>query len=553
MIGEVTASVPERQAPAASEHLDVLIVGAGISGIGAAYHLRTALPGKSFAMLEAREAIGGTWDLFRYPGIRSDSDLHTFGYEFKPWTSDNAIADGDEILAYLEETVRENDLGGRIRFGHRVLSASWSTEQARWTVRAQRTDSGETVELTCSMLFCAAGYYDYEAGYTPRFEGREDFGGLIVHPQQWPQDLDCAGKRVVVIGSGATAVTLIPALAQTAAAVTMLQRSPSYVMTLPQRDPIANALRRLLPDGLAYRITRRLNVGRQRLIYGLSMRHPRLVRRLVRALAKRQLPEGYAIDTHFKPRYDPWAERLCAVPDGDLFKAISEGRASVVTDRIVRFSERGILLESGEELEADVIVTATGLQLLAFGGIELEVDGERVEPDRTVAYKSMMLSGVPNFAFAVGYTNSSWTLKVDLVCEHLCRMLALMDARGQDSVMPVLDDPTVERRPLLDFHAGYVRRASHLFPKQGSHGPWTVEMSYAADRARLRRGPVEDPALRFGRRPTARTRWDGSARRGSASAGPGAGGPGAGGRGAGGKPAAGRPTSKATTKSGERR
>jgi cation diffusion facilitator CzcD-associated flavoprotein CzcO len=480
-----------------STHVDVLIVGAGISGIGAGCHLTRNLPGKSFAMLEARDAIGGTWDLFRYPGIRSDSDLHTFGYEFKPWTREKAIADAHEIVDYLREAVDEYDLAPHIRFGCKLLRADWSSQDARWTAHVQRTATGETFELTCGVLFSGTGYYDYEAGYTPEFAGREDFEGTIVHPQAWPEDLDYDGKRVVVIGSGATAVTLIPAMADGAAHVTMLQRSPSYVMSLPAKDPIANGLRRLLPDTLAYRLTRRLNVARQRLVYSVSRRHPRFVRRLIRELTKRQLPKGYDVDTHFRPRYNPWDERLCVVPDGDLFTAISTGDASVVTDRIERFTSGGILLESGAELEADVIVTATGLNLLAFGGMQLTVDGAPVELNETLAYKSMMLSGVPNFAFAVGYTNSSWTLKIDLVCEHLCRLLAYMDASGRDTVVPVADDPTVERRPMLDFNAGYVQRAVTRFPQQGSHGPWTVEMSFAADRARLRNGPVVDPALHF--------------------------------------------------------
>jgi cation diffusion facilitator CzcD-associated flavoprotein CzcO len=481
----------------ATDHFDVLIVGAGISGIGAACHLTQKAPGKTFAILEARDSIGGTWDLFRYPGIRSDSDLHTFGYEFKPWTSDNAIAGAQEILDYLGEAVDEHGLVPHIRFGHKLLGADWSSDEARWTVRAERTDTGEPVELTCNVLFSAAGYYDYEAGYTPEFEGRDSFAGTIVHPQQWPEDLDYAGKRVVVIGSGATAVTLIPAMAAQAAHVTMLQRSPSYVMTLPAKDPIANGLRRALPDSTAYALTRRLNIGRQRFIWKLSMSRPGLVRGLIRELTKRQLPDGFAVDPHFKPHYNPWEQRLCVVPDGDLFKTIRAGKASVVTDRIASFTERGILLESGAELEADVIVTATGLNLLAFGGVQLTVDGEPVALDEKLAYKSMMLSDVPNFAFAVGYTNSSWTLKVDLVCDHLCRMLGLMDERGYDTVMAVADDPSIERRPLLDFTAGYVTRAVDAFPKQGTSGPWTVEMSYYADRDRLRKGPVEDPALRF--------------------------------------------------------
>ncbi|MHB8689690.1 MAG: flavin-containing monooxygenase [Solirubrobacteraceae bacterium] len=481
----------------ANDHFDVLIVGAGISGIGAACHLRQKAPGKTFAILEARDAIGGTWDLFRYPGIRSDSDLHTFGYEFKPWTSDNAIAGAHEILDYLGEAVEEHELAPHIRLGHKLLGADWSSDEAVWTVRAERTDTGEHVELTCKVLFSAAGYYNYEAGYTPEFEGRETFEGTIVHPQQWPEDLDYAGKRVVVIGSGATAVTLIPAMAEKASHVTMLQRSPSYVMALPAKDPIANGLRKVLPSRTAYELTRKLNIGRQRFIWKLSMRRPGLVRGMIRELTKRQLPDGFAVDPHFKPRYNPWEQRLCVVPDGDLFKTIRSGKASVVTDRIASFTGNGILLESGAELEADVIVTATGLNLLAFGGMQLTVDGDPVALDQKLAYKSMMLSDVPNFAFAVGYTNSSWTLKVDLVCDHLCRLLTQMDSKGYDTVMPVADDPSIERRPLLDFTAGYVTRAMDAFPKQGTSGPWTVEMSYYADRARLRTGPVEDPALRF--------------------------------------------------------
>jgi len=476
---------------------DVLIVGAGISGIGMGCHLTSRLPGRTFAILEAREAIGGTWDLFRFPGIRSDSDLHTFGYEFKPWTSDNAIAGADEILAYLREAVEEHRLGEHIRFGHKVLGADWSTRDARWTVRVQHGD--EVHGLTCRVLFSATGYYDYAAGHRPHFEGDEDFAGRIVHPQHWPEDLDYTGKRVVVIGSGATAVTLIPAMARETEHITMLQRSPSYVMPLPQKDPIANGLRRVLPDKLAYRLTRRLNVGRQRLIYDLSKRHPAMMRRLIRALTKHQLPEGFPVDVHFKPRYNPWDERLCVVPDGDLFREIRAGRASVVTDRVARFTERGILLESGTELEADIVVTATGLNLLALGGVTLSVDGDAVIVNETLIYKSMMLTGVPNFAFAFGYTNASWTLKVDLVCEHLCRLLAHMDAHGYDTVVPVADDPTLELRPMLDFQAGYVQRSVDMFPRQGSHGPWTVAMSYADDRARLRKGPVEDSGLRFSR------------------------------------------------------
>ena len=478
-----------------SEHFDVLIVGAGISGIGAGCHLKRRTPGKTFAILEARDAIGGTWDLFRYPGIRSDSDLHTFGYAFKPWPGEHAIAPAPEIRSYVEQTADEYGVRDHIRFGHKVTTASWSTEAARWTVNLEH--QGKTVELTCGVLFSASGYYDYAGGFTPEFPGRDDFAGTVVHPQQWPADLDYKGKRVVVIGSGATAVTLIPAMADETAHITMLQRSPSYVVSLPAKDLVANTLRRVLPDRTAYEITRRMNISRQRLIYDLSKSRPGLVRALLRLQTRAQLPRGYPVDTHFRPRYDPWDERLCVVPDGDLFRAIRRRQASVVTGRIARFTERGILLESGTELEADIIVTATGLNLLAFGGIELVVDDEPVMLRDTVAYKSMMLSGVPNFAFALGYTNSSWTLKVDLVCEHLCRMLKHMDAVGADSVTPVFDAPDIERRPLLDFQAGYVQRSIERFPMQGSSGPWTVAMNYATDVRRLRHAPVADPALRF--------------------------------------------------------
>ncbi len=459
------------------EHVDVLIVGAGISGIGAGCHLKRDQPGKSFAILEGRDAIGGTWDLFRYPGIRSDSDLHTFAYSFKPWTSDNAIADADEIVEYLDEAVAEYELDPHIHFGHKVVAAQWSSSEARWTVRVERTDTGATTEISCNVLFSAAGYYDYEKGFRPTFEGEEEFAGTIVHPQEWPEDLDYLGKRVVVIGSGATAITLIPAMAPEVAHVTMLQRSPGYVVSLPAKDPVANTLRRILPERTAYRIVRGMNIARQRLVWDLSKSRPGLVRRLIRAYNKVQLPRGYDVDRHFNPQYDPWDQRLCLARSGDLFKAIRSGKASVVTDTIDHFTENGIKLASGQELEADIVVTATGLNLLAFGGIDLQVDGRHIELSDELAYKGMMLSGIPNFAFAVGYTNASWTLKVDLVCKHLCRMLAHMDENGYDTMVPVADDPTLERRPLLDFSAGYVQRSIDRFPQQGSHGPWTVEMS----------------------------------------------------------------------------
>jgi monooxygenase len=484
----------------AVEHFDVLIIGAGVSGIGCAYHLQTEQPGTSYVILEGREATGGTWDLFRYPGIRSDSDLHTFGYEFKPWREEKAIADGESILRYIRETAAENGIERHIRLGHRVLRAQWSSEDAQWTVEASRPDTGELVRFTCGWLFSAGGYYRYDEGYTPEFAEAERFAGTIVHPQHWPEDLDYAGKRVVVIGSGATAVTLIPAMTDQAAHVTMLQRSPSYVISVPERDPIANVLKRILPAGTAYSLTRRKNIWLQKNVYRLSRSHPGVVRRVLRALVKRQLPAGYDVDTHFKPHYSPWDQRLCAVPDGDLFKAISSGAASVVTDRIECFTETGIRLASGSELPADIIVTATGLNLQAFGGIELVVDGEPVDLAKTMTFKAMMLSDVPNFAFAIGYTNSSWTLKVDLVCEHLGRTLAYMREHGYDKCLARNDDPAMPTRPLLDFGAGYVQRSVHAFPRQGSRLPWSLAMSYAQDVKNLREGPIEDPEMTFSRR-----------------------------------------------------
>ncbi|HUB72956.1 MAG TPA: NAD(P)/FAD-dependent oxidoreductase [Solirubrobacteraceae bacterium] len=482
-----------------SEHFDVLIVGAGLSGIGCACHLQREQPGKSYAILEARGATGGTWDLFRYPGIRSDSDLHTYAYEFKPWLEEKAIADGPSILRYIRETALENGIDRHIRLNHEVVRASWSSETARWTVQARRTDTGESAAFTCGWLFSAGGYYRYDEPYVPELEGRERFGGRIVHPQRWPEDLDYEGKRVVVIGSGATAVTLVPAMAEQAAHVTMLQRSPTYVISVPERDPIANALMRHLPPARAYALARRKNIWLQRNIYRLSQARPRLVRRLLRAGVKRQLPPGYAVDVHFNPRYDPWDQRLCVVPDGDLFKALSRGDAAIVTDRVETLTERGIRLVSGRELEADVVVTATGMNLLAFGGVELSVDGEPVALAQKLAFKAMMLGDVPNFAFAVGYTNSSWTLKVDLVCEYLCRLLAYMDERGYDRCVAHCSDPAMPTRPLLDFAAGYVQRSVHEFPRQGARFPWSLAMSYAQDVKNLRRGAIEDPELLFSR------------------------------------------------------
>ncbi len=479
------------------DHLDVLIVGAGLSGIGAAYHLEERCPGKTYALLEARDALGGTWDLFRYPGIRSDSDMHTLGYRFRPWTEAKAIADGPSILRYVQATAREAGIDRKIRFHHKVMRAEWSSDEARWNVEAERTDTGETVHLTCSFLHVCGGYYRYDEGYTPHFEGTERFAGPIVHPQHWPEELDYAGKRVVVIGSGATAVTLVPSLAEQAEHVTMLQRSPTYIVSLPAEDPIANGLRRLLPDKAAYSIVRWKNVLLQLASFQLSRRRPTFMKKILRRGVERALPAGYDVDTHFKPRYNPWDQRICLVPDGDLFKAISGGRASVVTDQIETFTERGIRLRSGDELEADVIITATGLNLLAFGGVQMTVDGREIDISEGMAYRGLMLSDVPNFAFSIGYTNASWTLKADLTSEYVCRLLNHMDAHGHRICVPELRDPSVVDEPLLDFQAGYVLRSVHEWPRQGSKAPWRLRMNYAFDIRTLRYAPLDDPALRF--------------------------------------------------------
>jgi cation diffusion facilitator CzcD-associated flavoprotein CzcO len=475
-----------------SEQLDVLIVGAGLSGIGAAHHLQDRLPHLTYAILEARDAIGGTWDLFRYPGVRSDSDMQTLGYRFRPWTAAQSIADGPAILDYVRDTARQAGIDERVRFAHRVTRAAWSTRDARWTVSIDGRD-----DVTCRFLYVCGGYYRYDAGYRPDWPDLDRFAGELVHPQFWPENLDYAGKRVLVIGSGATAVTLVPALTDRAAHVTMLQRSPTYILSIPSEDPITNGLRRLLGDRRAYPVARWKNVTIATLIYQLCQRRPKLMRSLIRRGVVRQLPEGYAVDTHFNPAYGPWDQRLCLVPDGDLFRAIKAGRASMVTDRIERFTPTGVLLDSGARLDADIIVTATGLNLLAIGGISLTVDGEPVSLPERLAYKGMMLSRVPNFAFTIGYTNASWTLKADLVAEYVCRLLEFMETNGYAQCMPVDDDPSVEPRPLLDFAAGYVQRSIHEFPKGGSRAPWRLGMSYAQDVVTLRHGRLEDGALRF--------------------------------------------------------
>ncbi|MFI6429445.1 flavin-containing monooxygenase [Rhodococcus oryzae] len=478
-----------------TEHIDVLIVGAGLSGIGAAHQIQAKFPTRSFAIFESRDAIGGTWDLFRYPGIRSDSDMQTLGYRFRPWTDEKSIADGPAILEYVRDTAREAGIDKQIRFGHRVVRAQWSSENTRWTVEATHGD--DTVAVTCDFLYVCSGYYRYDEGFTPNFEGTDRFQGRIVHPQHWPEDLDYTGKKVVVIGSGATAVTLVPSMSDRAEHVTMLQRSPTYIAALPAKDPTTNGLRRLLGDRLSYPIARWKNVAFSTVTYQLSQRQPRLVKWYLRRAQQRALPAGYDIDTHFTPSYNPWDQRMCLVPDGDLFRAIRHGKASVVTDRIATFTERGLELESGTELAADVIVTATGLNLLAFGGIEFAVDGREVSLPDALAYKGMMLSDVPNFAFTVGYTNASWTLKADLVADYVCRLLAHMDRQGHTVCVPTNDDPALSTRPLLDFAAGYVQRSIDEFPRTGTKAPWQLGMSYAHDVVTLRHGRLEDDAMQF--------------------------------------------------------
>jgi cation diffusion facilitator CzcD-associated flavoprotein CzcO len=480
-----------------AEHHDVLIVGAGLSGIGAACQLRAKCPGKTFAILEARAAIGGTWDLFRYPGIRSDSDMYTLGYAFKPWKDAKAIADGPAIREYIRETAREHDVERTIRFHHRVVHAAWSTSDGLWEVEVERVDSGGRLTMTCNFLHVCSGYYDYDAGYTPAFDGVERFRGPVIHPQHWPEDFDYSGSRVLVIGSGATAVTLVPAMAPRASHVTMLQRSPSYVVSLPARDPIADVLRRRLPARTAYALVRWKNVLMATAFFQASRRWPERVRGLIRRATRRAVPSEVDVDTHFSPRYDPWDQRVCFIPDGDLFEALGSGKASIVTAEIDQFTESGVRLTDGRELEADVIVTATGLQIKLLGGITVSVDGRRVDFAQTVAYKGMMFSGVPNLTLALGYTNASWTLKCDLVSDYVCRLLNHMDAHGYRRCMPLEPPPSVAREPLLNLNSGYIMRSLELMPKQGARLPWRLHQNYVLDVRMLRRGPVEDEGIEF--------------------------------------------------------
>ena len=478
-----------------NDHFDVLIVGAGLSGIGAAWHLQANCPERSYAILEGREAIGGTWDLFRYPGIRSDSDMYTLGYAFKPWREAKAIADGPSILKYVRDTARENDIEQHIRFSHLVKSASWSSQDATWTVEA--AVGGKTRQLTCSFLFLCGGYYSYAGGYTPDFPGAASFKGQIVHPQTWPEDLDYAGKQVVVIGSGATAVTLVPEMAKTAAHVTMLQRSPTYVVSRPAEDALANSLRKWLPAMAAYNIIRWRNVLFGMWFFRLARNKADVVKKNIIDMVTQQLGPDYDVATHFTPRYNPWDQRLCLVPDSDLFEAIKADRASVVTDHIESFTAKGIRLKSGETLPADIIVTATGLTLQVMNGLSISVDGRAIDPGQTLSYKGMMYEGVPNLASSFGYTNASWTLKCDLTCEYVCRLLNHMKRTGLRQATPHNADPTLGREPWLDFSSGYVQRAMEKFPKQGTRAPWKLHQNYVLDLMGLKYARVDDGVLAF--------------------------------------------------------
>jgi monooxygenase len=479
-----------------TEHVDVVIVGAGISGISAAWHLQDRCPDKSYVILESRDNLGGTWDLFKYPGIRSDSDMYTLGFRFKPWTSTKAIADGPSIMAYLKETVAEFGIDKHIRYGNNVLAADWSDDDNQWTLRIQR--NGEEATITASFLFACSGYYNYDQGYTPEFAGSADFGGTIIHPQHWPEDLDYTGKKIVVIGSGATAVTLVPALAKSGAAhVTMLQRSPTYIGALPDVDPFATRMNKTLPAKPAYVANRWKSIVFQSAQYQLARRFPKYMRKTLMTMAQRRLPAGYDVEKHFGPRYNPWDERLCLAPNGDLFRTIRDGKADVVTDTIDRFTATGIKLTSGEQIDADIIITATGLNLRLFGGAEILRNGKPVDLTTMMAYKGMMLSGLPNMAFTIGYTNASWTLKADLVSEFACRVLNYMDSQGYDTVVPQHPGGAVEERPLMEFTPGYVLRALDSLPKQGSRAPWRLKQNYLFDIGLIRRGKVDDDALHF--------------------------------------------------------
>jgi monooxygenase len=484
-----------------NEHLDVLIVGAGISGIGAAYHLQTKCPDRKYAILEGRGALGGTWDLFRYPGIRSDSDMFTLGYSFKPWEEQKAIADGPSILNYLEETASENNIKENIHFNYLVKTASWSSELARWTVGVEYGDGKESAELSCNFLFLCGGYYKYDAGYTPDFPGLENFQGEVIHPQKWTEDINYKDKQIVVIGSGATAVTLVPELAKQAAHVTMLQRSPTYMLSRPSEDVLAIWLRKLLPAKLAYSIMRWRNVLLTMFVYYRSKKKPEGMKKYLINQVKKRLKPGYEIDTHFTPKYGPWDQRLCLVPDDDFFEALNNDSASIVTDQIECITETGIKLTSGRELAADMIVTATGLALEVFNGINIDIDGRVVKAADTFVYKGMMYNDVPNFATSFGYTNASWTLRADLTCTYVCRLLNHMAKTGTRQCVPRLDNANMKPATLLNLSSGYVQRAADKLPKQGDKNPWLTPQNYLLDIKTLKYGRVDDGTMEFSNPP----------------------------------------------------
>ena len=479
-----------------TEHVDVVIVGAGISGISAAWHLQDRCPGKDYLILERRENLGGTWDLFKYPGIRSDSDMYTLGFRFKPWTNEKAIADGRSIWQYVHDAATENGIDKHIRYGHRVMSADWSDADNQWTLQVER--DGETVQITASFVMVCSGYYNYDEGFSPVFAGSEDFAGTIVHPQHWPEDLDYTGKKIVVIGSGATAVTLIPALVDSGAGhVTMLQRSPTYIGSLPDVDPFAVTTNKYLPTKVAFVANRWKAILFSTFQYQLARRFPGFMKKTLKTMATRRLPADFDVDKHFSPSYNPWDERLCLAPNGDLFRAIRHGKADVVTDTIERFTETGIKLTSGEELAADIIVTATGLNMQLFGGASLTRNGEPVDLTKSMTYKGLMLSGVPNASITFGYTNASWTLKADLVSEFVCRLLNYMDDNGFDTVVAEHPGDSVQEMPFMDFTPGYFRRAMDELPKSGSRAPWRLKQNYFLDLRLIRQGRVDEESLHF--------------------------------------------------------
>ena len=479
------------------EHLDVIIIGAGLSGIGAAVHLQKNCPQHQFAILESRRQLGGTWDLFRYPGIRSDSDMYTLGYSFKPWSDSKSIADGAKIWNYIADTAQQHDLGKRIRYEQRVVAAQWSSDQKQWAVDVETGPAKQRVQMTCQFLLICTGYYNYERGYTPEFKGQERYQGSVVHPQKWDESLDYAGKRVVIIGSGATAVTLVPAMAKTAAHVTMLQRSPTYIVARPAQDALANWLNRHLPSKSAYLLSRWKNVLLGMLFYGYSKRRPEVMKRFIIKGVRQALPAGYDVEKHFTPSYNPWDQRVCLIPDADLFKSIRRGQASVVTDHIDHFTETGIQLTSGATLDADIIVTATGLDLLALGGMQLIIDGKPLVLNQTMTYKGMMLAGVPNMAYVTGYTNASWTLKADLISAYVCRILNTLRDKGYRAAVPKQTDPTMQAVRWVDFTSGYIERSIEKFPMQGNKAPWRLYQNYPKDMASLKFGSLHDKAMHF--------------------------------------------------------